>query len=113
MLDITGEVRVFANEIEVGKGKKKETKTVYNCQIGSRCIDPEAKKKEWMNCYVGVNFSKALEEDAKDGWVSKTNGDNDSTYIDLIVRDAWFTCYKDKDDKVRPILFINKAKVVK
>ena len=94
------ELRIFVKGVEVGKGKNKEKRFIFNAQIGST----KNEDGEYLNCYVPVNFSSKVRDELpklKDGEM-----------FDLIVRDAWFKAYKDKDDYTRPILFINKATIV-
>ena len=102
MLDaIKGKIRIFTKELEITKGKgksaKKERRTLYNACIGGTKMD----NGEYLNVYVPVNFSKNVDI-----------GDIENE-TDILVKEAWFRAYKDKDENVRPILFVNSAKIIK
>ena len=93
MLDtIKGELRIFTKEVKGKKGKR----TLYNACIGFTKTEDD----EYINAYVPVSFSKKV--DVK----SIKNG------TDIVVKEAWFTAYLDKEDVARVKLFVNKAKVV-
>ncbi len=108
MLDtIKGEIRVFTKEVEVTKGKgksaKKETRTLYNACIGGTKQDDDS----YLNVYVPVNFSRDLEKTIKDEKL------NEQESFDILIKEAWFRAYKDRDENVKPVLFVNSAKIVK
>lgn len=94
MLDtIKGEVKIFAREVKY----KKKTFMSYSVCIGSKKDEEE---DTYINCYVPVAFSKKVDTDLIE------NG------TDVLIQDAWFTPFEDKDGYIRPKLFINKCKVV-
>lgn len=95
-LKMNGEVRVFANTYE--------KRIFLSAQIGSH---KNQKTDEWINLYADVSMSKEVSEKINPDKMKK------GEYIDLIVKEAWLNCYKDKNDIVKPVLFINDAKVVK
>lgn len=108
MLDtIKGEIKVFTKEVEQTKGKGKSAKTtkrtIYNACIGGTKNDDGT----YLNVYVPVNFSRDLEKSIKDEKLDQEES------FDILIKEAWFRAYKDKDEKVRPILFVNTAKLVK
>lgn len=96
---ITGEVRVFTREIELASGKKK---ALFNVNVGSTYIEEEDK---YINYYMLCNFSEAVKKE-----VAKLYKPDCS--FDMVIKEAWIKAYKDKEDRVQPILFVNKAKVV-
>lgn len=108
MLDtIKGELKLFTKEVEAKDKKGKKTKRVlYSACIGGTKQEDDS----YLNVYVPVNFSK---EFAKK--VEKAFEDEDELRenFDVIITEAWFRAYKDKDDNVKPALFINSAKIVK
>ena len=99
------ELRVFCREVEVKKGKKKSTRMIFNACVGSTQNEDET----WTNFYVPVNFSKSVRELVDD--LELEDGD----YFDIVIKgkdkDAWFKAYKDKNDHIQGILFVNKAQV--
>lgn len=93
---MNGEVRVFANIYD---------KRVYlSAQIGSH---KDKKTDEWINLYADISMNKELQK--------KIDPDSMKAgeYIDLIIKEAWLNCYKDKNNLVKPVLFINDAKIIK
>ena len=98
MLDtLKGELRIFTREVETKNGAKR---VIFNACVGSS----KDEDGNYTNYYMPVNFATALKKD-----VAKVY-QNDS--FDAIVKEAWIKAYRDKDENVRPILFINKAKIV-
>ena len=98
MLDtLKGELRIFTKEVE---GKNGKTRVIFNACVGSS-KDEDGK---YTNYYMPVNFANALKKD-----VAKVYKDES---FDCVVKEAWIKAYKDKDEYTRPILFINKAKVM-
>lgn len=98
MLDnIKGEIRVFTKEVEKADGK---TRTIFNACCGYT----KTENDEYINWYVPVNFATALRKDIAKVYKQES--------FDVVVSEAWFKAYKDKDGNVRPTLFVNKAKVV-
>lgn len=97
MLDtIKGELRIFVKEVE-GKVKGKKVKrNLYTTCIGGNKLEDDT----YINAYVPVAFSKKVDIKLI------------KNATDVIVKDAWFTAYTDKDEIVRPKLFINKCKVI-
>lgn len=96
---ITGEVRVFTKEIELASGKKK---ALFNVNVGSTYIEEEDR---YINYYMLCNFSEEVKKE-----VAKLYKPDCS--FDMVIKEAWIKAYKDKEDRVQPILFVNKAKVV-
>lgn len=96
---ITGEVRVFTREIELASDKKK---ALFNVNIGSTYVEEE---ESYINYYVLCNFSEDVKKE-----VAKLYKPDCS--FDMVIKEAWFKAYKDKEGRVQPILFVNKAKVV-
>lgn len=96
MLDtIKGEVKVFTKEVERDSKKR----ILFNACVGATKTDDG-----YINYYMPVNFSTQLKKD-----VAKVYK-NDS--FDVIIKEAWIKAYKDKDDNVKPMLFINKATII-
>lgn len=93
---IKGELRVFVREHGKGKSKRK----LYNACLGSSKDEDD----EWVNWYVLLNFSKKVQKNIP----NKKDGES----FDIVVTDAWFSPYRDKEENVRVVLFVNKAKVV-
>lgn len=99
MLDnIKGELRIFTKEVEKADGSKR---VIFNACCG---YSQDKETEEYTNWYVPVNFATALRKD-----IAKVYEQNS---FDVVVSEAWFKAYRDKDGNVRPILFINKAKIV-
>lgn len=97
MIDkIKGELRVFVREHGKGKSKRK----LYNACLGSAKDEDD----EWVNWYVLLNFSKIVKKKLPD----KKDGES----FDIVVKEAWFSPYRDKEDNVRIVLFVNKATIV-
>lgn len=95
MLDkIKGEIRVYKNET---KGKNK--RSYYNAYVGGTKIE----KDKYLNYSMLVNFSKDMEKQL----------DKDAEYCDILVKEAWIKAYKDKEDHIQPIFFINEGKIIK
>lgn len=95
------ELRIFTKEVKFkDKNGKSKTRFIFNACVGST----KNEDGEYLNWYVPVNFSTKVQEELpklKDG-----------ESFDIIVRDAWFKAYKDKDDRTCGILFVNKATIV-
>lgn len=99
MLDkITGQLRIFCREFDGQKGKHLS----YNACVGSSKNDDN----EYLNYYMPVNFSKSVQSA-----ISEQLELEDGAFFDINITDAWIKPYVDKDENVRPILFVNKAKV--
>lgn len=99
MLDnIKGELRIFTKEVDTADGKKR---TIFNACCG---YSKDKETDEYTNWYVSVNFATALRKDIAKVYKQES--------FDVVVSEGWFKAYKDKDGNTRPILFINKAKVV-
>lgn len=97
MIDkIKGELRVFVREHGKGKSKRK----LYNACLGSTKDEDD----EWVNWYVLLNFSNNVKKKLPDK--------KDGKSFDIVVKEAWFSPYRDKEDNVRIVLFVNKATVV-
>lgn len=98
MLDtIKGELKIFTREFEDRNGKKR---VVFNACVGSTKVDDD----EYINYYMPVNFANNLKKD-----VAKVYTQNN---FDVIVKSAWIKAYRDKEENVKPILFINEATIV-
>lgn len=96
MLDkISGELRIFTREVETKKGDKR---IMFNACVGYSKNEDDT----YINAYVPVAFAKAIKKQVPYKEES----------FDCIVKEAFFTAYKDKDDIARLKLFINKAKFV-
>lgn len=96
MLDkISGELRIFTREVETKKGA---TRITFNACVGYS----KNEDGTYINAYVPVAFAKAIKKQVPYKEES----------FDCIVKEAFFTAYKDKDDIARLKLFINKAKFV-
>ena len=97
MIDkIKGELRVFVMEHGKGKSKRK----LYNACLGSASNEDG----EYVNWYVLLNFSNKVKKQIPDK--------KDGKYFDIVVKEAWFSPDRDKEDNVRIVLFVNKATVV-
>lgn len=97
MIDkIKGELRVFVRV----KERKKKKRVMYNACLGSAKDEDD----EWVNWYVLLNFSKNVKKKLPD----KKDGES----FDIVVKEAWFSPYRDKEDNVRIVLFVNNATVV-
>ena len=97
MLDtLKGEIRIFTKEVETSKGKR----VIFNACVGATKQEDDT----YLNYYMPVNFSNALRKDVAKVYTK----DN----FDVLIKSAWIKAYKDKDDNVRPILFINDATIV-
>lgn len=97
MIDkIKGELRVFVREHGKGKSKRK----LYNACLGSAKDEDD----EWVNWYVLLNFSKNVKKKLPDK--------KDSESFEIVVKEAWFSPYRDKEDNVKIVLFVNKATIV-
>lgn len=95
MLDnFKGELRIF-----VGKLENKE-KYYFKAQIGASKQSDDT----WLNYYVLVNFSEELKKDVAKVYKKES--------FDVLVKDAWLKCYKNKDEKIEPVLFINKGEII-
>lgn len=96
MLDkISGELRIFTREYEAKDGTKR---VMFNTCVGfAKNADDE-----YINAYVPVTFAKDLRKDVP--YTEK--------YFDTLVKEAFFTAYKDSDDIARLKLFINRAKFI-
>ena len=83
---VEGKVRVFANEIEYGKGKNKKSFTKFTTSISQKNEDDE-----YVNFYIDIGFKKGEEpEDIGDK----------GKIIEIL--DGFLTCYAyDTDDGVR------------
>lgn len=102
MLDtLKGELRIFAREVEKADGSKR---VIFNACVGYSTQENEDGETEYLNYYMLVSFAKALKKDVAKVYIQES--------FDVIVTEAWIKAYRDKDENVRPILFINKAKVV-
>ena len=96
MLDkISGELRIFTREVETKKGDKR---IMFNACVGYS----KNEDGTYINAYVPVAFAKAIKKQVPYKEES----------FDCIVKEAFFTAYKDKDEIARLELFINKAKFV-
>lgn len=97
MLDkITGEVRVFTREVGVGKKKR----VLFNACVGfSKDIEDE-----YINYYMLVNFSKNLKKE-----IAKVY---ENECFDILIKEAWISAYRDENGYPKPVLFVNKAKVL-
>lgn len=96
MLDrISGELRIFTKEVETKKGDKR---IMFNACVGYS----KNEDGTYINAYVPVAFAKAIKKQVPYKEES----------FDCIVKEAFFTAYKDKEDIARLKLFINKAKFV-
>lgn len=96
MLDkISGEIRVFTKEVETKDGSKR---VLFNACVGYSKQEDDT----YLNAYVPVAFAKALKKDVP----------YKESSFDVIVKEAFFTAYKDKEENTRLKLFINKAKFV-
>ena len=96
MLDkISGELRIFTREVETKKGDKR---IMFNACVGYS----KNEDGTYINAYVPVAFAKAIKKQVPYKEES----------FDCIVKEAFFTAYKDKEDIARLKLFINKAKFV-
>ena len=96
MLDkISGELRIFTREVETKKGNKR---IMFNACVGYS----KNEDGTYINAYVPVAFAKAIKKQVPYKEES----------FDCIVKEAFFTAYKDKEDIARLKLFINKAKFV-
>jgi len=96
MLDtIKGELRIFTREVEAKDGSKR---VLFNACVGYS----KQEDGSYINAYVPVAFAKDIKKDVP--------YKEDS--FDVVVKEAFFTAYKDKDDIARLKLFINKAKFV-
>lgn len=99
MLDnIKGELRIFTKEVEKADGS---SRVIFNACCG---YSQDKETEEYTNWYVSVNFATALRKDIAKVYKQES--------FDVVVSEGWFKAYRDKDGNVRPILFINKAKVV-
>ena len=97
MIDkIKGELRVFVRVKET----KKKKRILYNACLGSSSNEDG----EYVNWYVLLNFSNKVKKQIPDK--------KDGAYFDMVVKEAWFSPYRDKDDNVRIVLFVNKATIV-
>ena len=100
MLDtLKGELRIFTKEFE-NDGK---VRVVFNACVGYS-TKGEDEDKEYLNYYIPVNFSSSLKKEVAKVYKQES--------FDVIVKEAWIKAYRDKEDKVRPILFINIATIV-
>lgn len=98
MLDtLKGELRIFTKEVG---GKNEKAHVIFNACVGSS----KDEDGNYTNYYMPVNFANALKKE-----VAKVYKDES---FDCVVKEAWIKAYKDKDDNTRPILFINKAKIM-
>lgn len=96
MLDkISGELRIFTREVETKNGHKR---IMFNACVGYS----KNEDSTYINAYVPVAFAKAIKKQVPYKEES----------FDCLVKEAFFTAYKDKDDIARLKLFINKAKFV-
>lgn len=96
MLDkISGELRIFTREVKTKKGDKR---IMFNAGVGYS----KNEDGTYLNAYVPVAFAKAIKKQVPYKEES----------FDCLVKEAFFTAYKDKDDIARLKLFINKAKFV-
>ena len=96
MLDkISGELRIFPKEVKTKKGDKR---IMFNACVGYS----KNEDGTYINAYVPVAFAKAIKKQVPYKEES----------FDCIVKEAFFTAYKDKEDIARLKLFINKAKFV-
>lgn len=93
---ITGELKIFTKEVETKKGER----VIFNACVGST-KDSDGK---YLNYYMPVNFAKALRKDIAKVYQNES--------FDVTNIEAWIKAYRDKDENVRPILFINKCDVV-
>lgn len=97
MIDkIKGELRVFVRVKEI----KKKKRVLYNACLGSASNEDG----EYVNWYVLLNFSNKVKKQIPDK--------KDGEYFDIVVKEAWFSPYRDKEDNVRIVLFVNKATIV-
>ena len=97
MIDkIKGELRVFVRVKET----KKKKRVLYNACLGSAKDEDD----EYVNWYVLLNFSNKVKKQIP----NKKDGES----FDIVVKEAWFSPYRDKEDNVRIVLFVNKATVV-
>lgn len=98
MLDtLKGELRIFTRVVETKNGAKR---VIFNACVGSS----KDEDGNYTNYYMPVNFATALKKDVGKVYQNES--------FDAIVKEAWIKAYRDKDENVRPILFINKAKIV-
>lgn len=102
MLDkIKGEIRVFTREVESPTGTMR---VIFNACVGSTKIVDEDENVNYINYYMPINFSKAVNKQ-----VAKVYK-NDS--FDIIIKESWIKAYVGKDELTHPILFVNDAKVI-
>lgn len=100
MLDtLKGELRIFTKEFE-NDGK---VRVVFNACVGYS-TSGEGEDKEYLNYYMPVNFSNSLKKEVAKVYKQES--------FDVIVKEAWIKAYRDKEDYVKPILFINNAIIV-
>lgn len=100
MIDnIKGELRIFTREVETSKGNKR---ILFNACVGST----KNEDGSFLNYYMPINFSNAVKKE-----IANTNVYTNK-HFDCLVEDAWIKAYKDSDENTRPILFVNKAKIV-
>lgn len=100
MLDtLKGELRIFTKEFE-NDGK---VRVVFNACVGYS-TKGDGEDKEYLNYYMPVNFSSSLKKEVAKVYKQES--------FDVIVKEAWIKAYRDKEDYVKPILFINNAIIV-
>lgn len=92
MIDtIKGEVRVYTKEV----GER----VIFNA-----CVGATKTEDGYINYYMPVNFSKELKKDIAKVYKQES--------FDLLIKEAWIKAYRTKEEKVAPILFVNKATLV-
>lgn len=100
MLDtLKGELRIFTKEFE----NDEKVRVVFNACVGYS-TSGEGEDKEYLNYYMPVNFSNSLKKEVAKVYKQES--------FDVIVKEAWIKAYRDKEDYVKPILFINNAIIV-
>lgn len=98
MLDkITGEIRVFTKEVEKANGSKR---VIFNACVGCTKLEEGG----YINYYMPVNFSTEVKKQVAKVYTQES--------FDVLVKESWIKAYRDSDENVRPILFINKATIV-
>lgn len=97
MLDtIKGEIRIFTKEIELASGAKR---VIFNA-----CVGATKTEDGYINYYMPVNFATALRQDVAKVYTKES--------FDVIIKEAWIKAYKNQDENIKPILFVNKATIV-
>ncbi|HZK32941.1 MAG TPA: hypothetical protein VFC60_00445 [Tissierellaceae bacterium] len=91
-MELTGEVILWANEVENKDGKV----TLYSISVGNKNQDGK-----YDNAYLSVYFSKEAQRELK----GHSNGDK------IRLQDAWLTVQKTKDGN-KPAIFVNRFRLI-